>query len=165
MGSSITKVTTWHIVNARSAVSHFVAKCVMCRRLRGHAHGQKMADLPPERVTPAPPFTYTGMDVFGPFYIKEGRKGMQRWGLIFTCLSSRAITALGNFELHDNRLVPERTQSASQPLKKSPRVRSDQETNFVGAKNEPYAALKKTGHCTPERILVFSRLRLDWLQS
>lgn len=133
----------------------------MCRRLRGHAHGQKMADLPPERVTPAPPFTYTGMDVFGPFYIKEGRKGMQRWGLIFTCLSSRAITALGNFELHDNRLVPERTQSASQPLKKSPRVRSDQETNFVGAKNEPYAALKKTGHCTPERILVFSRLRLD----
>ena len=50
-----------------------------------------MADLPPERVTPAPPFTYTGMDVFGPFYIKEGRKELKRWGMIFTCLSSRAI--------------------------------------------------------------------------
>ena len=44
-----------------------------------------MADLPP------PQFTYTGMDVFGPFYIKEGRIELKRWGLIFTCLSSREI--------------------------------------------------------------------------
>jgi hypothetical protein len=33
-----------------------------------------MADLPSERVNPAPPFAYTGMDAFDPFYIKEGRK-------------------------------------------------------------------------------------------
>ena len=32
----------------------------------------------PEHITPAPPFTYTGMDVFGPFYKKEGRKEMKR---------------------------------------------------------------------------------------
>ena len=42
-----------------------------------------MANLPEERVTPTPPFMYVGMDVFGPWYIKEGR--------IFTCLCSPAI--------------------------------------------------------------------------
>ena len=57
----------------------------------GNTQNQKMADLPPERVTQAPPFTHTRIDVFGPFYIKEGRKELKRWGLIFTCLSSRVI--------------------------------------------------------------------------
>ena len=34
---------------------------------------------------------HTGMDVFGPFYIKEGRKTLKRYGLIFNCLASRAV--------------------------------------------------------------------------
>ena len=50
-----------------------------------------MVDLPTERITPAPPFTYTGMDVFGHFYIKVGRKELKRWCQIFTCLASRAV--------------------------------------------------------------------------
>ena len=50
-----------------------------------------MSDLPEERVTQAAPFHYTGMDVFGPFYVKEGRKTLKRYGLIFTCLASRAF--------------------------------------------------------------------------
>ena len=50
-----------------------------------------MADLPKERLTPAPPFTYCGVDYFGPFRIKEGRKELKRYGVLFTCLSSRAV--------------------------------------------------------------------------
>ena len=50
-----------------------------------------MANLPEERVNPAPPFTYVGMDIFGLWYIKECPKELKRWGLIFTCLCSRAI--------------------------------------------------------------------------
>ena len=79
------------IINGRSAVSHLITNCPTCRKLRGRTQVQKIADLHEERVTPAPPFWYTGMDVFGPWYIKEGRKELKRWGLIFTCLSSRAI--------------------------------------------------------------------------
>ena len=50
-----------------------------------------MADLPKERITPSPPFTYSGVDYFGPFYIKQGRKDVKRYGVLFTCLASRAV--------------------------------------------------------------------------
>ena len=50
-----------------------------------------MADLPADRVEPTPPFTCTGIDFFGPFMIKEGRRELKRYGTLFTCLASRAI--------------------------------------------------------------------------
>ena len=50
-----------------------------------------MSDLPEERVIQATPFHYSDMDVFGPFYVKEGRKTLKCYGLIFTCLASRAV--------------------------------------------------------------------------
>ena len=132
----------YHIINGRSLISHIIAKCVLCRKLRRRTQDQQMAALPPERVTPSPPFTYTGMDVFGPFYIREGRKELKRWGLIFTCLSSRAI--------HLETLNAMSTDSFLNALRrfisrrgKARELRSDQGTNFVGAKNELVAALKE----------------------
>lgn len=50
-----------------------------------------MEDLPRERMETTPPFTYCGMDCFGPFYVKDGRKEVKRYGLLFTCLCSRAV--------------------------------------------------------------------------
>ena len=50
-----------------------------------------MADLPEERSSDAAPFTYVGMDMFGPFVTKEGRKELKCYGATFTCLASRAI--------------------------------------------------------------------------
>lgn len=40
-----------------------------------------MADLPREQVTSSPPFTYSGVDNFGPFYIKQGSKNVKRYGI------------------------------------------------------------------------------------
>lgn len=50
-----------------------------------------MADLPAEHVDPSPPFSYCGMDCFGPFNTKQGQSVRKRYSLLFTCFSSRAI--------------------------------------------------------------------------
>lgn len=72
-------------------VSSYIWQCVTCRRLRRSVEIQRMADLPPERKEPSPPFVYTGMDCFGPFFTKQGRKAHKRYGLLFTCFCSQAI--------------------------------------------------------------------------
>ncbi len=51
-----------------------------------------MANLPQERTQPdLPPFTNVGMDYFGPIETKRGRNFVKRYGVLFTCLSCRAV--------------------------------------------------------------------------
>lgn len=124
------------------AVASYVHNCVTCRKHRRPVEEQRMADLPSERVNPSPPFTYCGMDCFGPFSVKQGRKVYKRYGLIFTCLSSRAI--------HVEMIDSLSTDSFINGLRcfialrgAVRQIRSDQGSNFVGAKNELTAALKE----------------------
>ena len=49
-----------------------------------------MSELPSDRQE-SPPFTYCVLDLFGPFTIKNYRKELKRYGVMFTCLCSRAI--------------------------------------------------------------------------
>jgi hypothetical protein len=79
------------IVGCRRVVSSLINRCITCIKHRGRAKGQKMSDLPEERVEPSPPFTYCALDCFGPFVVKEGRKEVKRYGLIITCLAMRAV--------------------------------------------------------------------------
>ena len=60
-----------------------ICYCVTSRKLRGKLGEQNMADLPEVRSTDAAPFTYVGMDMFGPFVTKEGRKELKHYGAIF----------------------------------------------------------------------------------
>ena len=78
------------IVSGRSAVSKYILDCIQCRRLRGRPCGQQMADLPTERTEVSEAFEFCGVDAFGPFYIREKRSEVKRWGLMFTCFASRA---------------------------------------------------------------------------
>lgn len=52
-----------------------------------------MADLPDLYLAPhTPPFYYTSCDYFGPYNVKIGRnKQMKHYGVIFTCLNTRAV--------------------------------------------------------------------------
>ncbi|XP_038158088.1 uncharacterized protein LOC119794558 [Cyprinodon tularosa] len=121
------------------AVSSFIRQCVICRRLRRPAESQRMSDLPEERMEPSPPFTYCGMDCFGPFVTTEGRKQQKRYGLLLTCFCSRAI--------HLEMLEDMSTDAFINGLRCFVAIRGavrqiqcDQGTNFVGAKNEFKAA-------------------------
>ena len=141
------------IINGRSSVSRHLRKCTICRKLRGPAQVQKMANLPEERITPAAPFTYSGMGVFGPWYIKEGRKELKRWGLIFTCLCSRAI--------HLETLNSMETDAFINALRrfinrrgKVRELRCDQGKNFAGGKNELNAALREVNTDSVKNFLV-----------
>lgn len=80
------------VTKIRRVVKSVSYSCVPCRRKFAAPGVQKMADLPAERLCPdKPPFTFTGMDCFGPFKVKIGRSEVKRYGCVFTCLTTRAI--------------------------------------------------------------------------
>ena len=77
---------------ANSAVRKFLSSCVTCRKVNAKRGEQKMADLPKDRLQPdKPPFTNVGVDYFGPFMVKRGRATVKRYGVLFTCLTTRAV--------------------------------------------------------------------------
>ena len=44
-----------------------------------------------ERVSASAPFTYVGVDYFGPLFMKVNRQTQKVWVCIYTCLATRAI--------------------------------------------------------------------------
>ena len=50
-----------------------------------------MADLSKDSMCIEPPFTYCGVDIFGPFVVKDDRKEVKKYGALYICLFSRAI--------------------------------------------------------------------------
>jgi hypothetical protein len=96
---------------------------------------QKMADLPSPRLSPCPPFTYVGADCFGPFLVKDNRKEIKRYGVLFTCMASRAIhlEVLDDMTSDDVINAIRRLVAIRGPIRQ---LRSDQGSNFVGAASE-----------------------------
>ena len=82
------------IIGVRRIVNSIVESCTDCKAKREQLHGQIMANLPIERLKPAPPFASVGCDYFGPFTIKgevQKRVRGKCYGVILTCLVSRAV--------------------------------------------------------------------------
>ena len=104
-----------------------------------------MAELPEDRVEPAPPFTNCAVDYFGPFNIKEGRKELKRYGALFTCMASRAVHIEVAATLETDSFISalRRFVCRRGPIRQ---LRSDQGTNFVGARRELKAALEELDH-------------------
>lgn len=80
------------IPKLRVIVNRVIKCCNFCKYLNAKPLIPKMAPLPPERLQPhLPAFSYTGIDFFGPIEVTVGRRHEKRWGMIFTCMTSRAI--------------------------------------------------------------------------
>ena len=147
------------IVGANSAVRQLISSCVTCRRNRAPPQDQKMADLPPDRLTPAPPFTYVGVDFFGPYVTKEGRKERKRYGALFTCLVSRAvhIEVANSLETDSFLNALRRFITRRGPVRE---IRSDNGTNFVGATRELREAMDEMDH--NEITEKLRQQQIDW---
>ena len=142
------------ITGANTAARKVISKCVTCRRHRGKMIEQKMANLPKERVLPdEAPFTNVGVDYFGPINVKRGRTILKRYGVIFTCLTCRAVHLEVSYTLDTDsclnairRFICRRGQVST--------IRSDNGTNFVGANREMKEALVDLNHNKIQRALV-----------
>ena len=83
---------TFWIPQGRSTVKSVLRICNKCRRCEGGPYRlPPFAPFPTSRVTESVPFKRTGIDYFGPLYIKT-RQGQQKvWICLFTCLVTRGI--------------------------------------------------------------------------
>lgn len=102
-----------------------------------------MGDLPYDRVTPGePPVTRVGVDYFGPFFVRQKRSLVNRYGVIFTCLVIRAVHLeivhtldTDSFIMALRRFISRRGQVKE--------VRSDNGTNLVGGNKELHRSIKE----------------------
>ena len=79
------------IISGSSVLSNHISKCVKCIKLRSSLQKLRMADLLGDCLERSPSFTYSVVDYFGPWMVKEGRRSIKRYGVLFTCLVLRAI--------------------------------------------------------------------------
>lgn len=134
---------SYWILRGREAVRHYQHLCDDCQRWRARPTVPRMADLPAARLRLYKPAFYsTGMDCFGPFEVKVGRRIEKRWGIIFKCLTIRAVHLdvlntidADAFLMALRRFVARRGTPAE--------LFSDQGTNFRGGERELHETFLK----------------------
>ena len=82
------------IIGIHRMVKSIKINCVTCKKLDKRLAEQVMGNLPTDRLKPAPPWNCTGIDLFGPFKVRDEIKKRavgKAYGVIFTCLATRAV--------------------------------------------------------------------------
>ena len=72
------------ILKLHTRLKSIQLKCVTCHKRKAQTFIPIMADLLRERVAFRSPFTNTGIDYFGLFYVSVKRPTEKRWRLFFT---------------------------------------------------------------------------------
>ena len=136
----------FHVLRLRTTLRSIQLSCVVCRKRRVKPSPPIMADLPNERLgVDSPPFSYTGVDYFGPFFVNIRRTTEKRWGFLFTCLTTRAIhlEVVASMDTSSCVMAIERF-IARRGMPKT--LWSDNGTNFVGAEKELTQCFKNWSH-------------------
>ncbi|KAI2648679.1 Gag-Pro-Pol polyprotein [Labeo rohita] len=125
------------ILRGREAIRRYQRKdCPVCQKFRKTPQIPRMADLPPARLRLFKPAFYsTGIDCFGPYLVKIGRRSEKRWGILFKCMTTRAVYIdllprldTDSFLMALRRFIARR----GKPFE----VLCDQGTNFKGGEKE-----------------------------
>lgn len=126
----------YYVPRMRSVVDRTIKQCVWCKVYKSIPTTPRMAALPAVRLTPNfRPFSFVGVDYFGPILVKVGRSNEKRWVCLFTCLTIRAVHMEVTHSLS--------TESCKMAIRRFVARRgaplefySDNGTNFHGANNE-----------------------------
>jgi hypothetical protein len=148
------------IISARRTIKRILRECIHCRRRQGQLAGQRMADLPEDRVTPDKlPFSYVGVDCFGPFMVKRGRSMVKRYGCLFTCLTTRAIH-IEKIDSMDTDSFIDAMRRFEARRGKPEVIRSDNGSNFRGAQKELKEAIQSWNISKIEAYML--QKEIDW---
>lgn len=80
------------IIHLRPSVRSVASKCLICRIRKATPIVPRQGDLPAGRLAHhCRPFSHCGLDLFGPIDVTVGRRREKRYGVIFTCMTVRAI--------------------------------------------------------------------------
>ncbi|XP_053686825.1 uncharacterized protein LOC128736374 [Sabethes cyaneus] len=132
----------YNIPRIRSEFNRVRRNCQHCKVRQSGPKPPAMGNLPPARLAAFQlPFSYTGIDYFGPMSVLVSRRTEKRWGVLFTCMTTRAVHIEIAYSLTtDSCILALRNFIARRgpPLE----IISDRGTNFIGASRELREALK-----------------------
>lgn len=148
------------IACARSYVRMVIRMCIICRKRNARPGEQIMGDLPPERLMAFhPAFSQTGTDCFGPITCKDRRRTISMYGVIFLCLTTKAIHIEAVSSLDTNDFIQGLLRFVALRGKVD-RIRSDNGSNYLGAER----ALRELVNAWNERQItdVMTVKGVDW---
>ena len=128
----VRNIVQMKIMNALISIKN---KCVTCRKGRAQTIAPVMADLPEERLDASTDFTNVGVDYFGPFIVKMGRRNDKRWCCLFTCLTMRVVHIEVVPKLDTDSCLNAIMRFIARRGKPSTII-SDNGTNLIGAERE-----------------------------
>ena len=135
----------YYVIGLRKTLLPIKYRCFLCRRFDTQNIQPIMAPLPAFRFPTEEtkfPFANTGLDFFGPFYIEDKQSKIEKhYGLIFTCLVTRAVHLETCPDLNTDTFLNEYrrfTCRRCQPIL----LYSDNRKTFVGASEELKKSVK-----------------------
>lgn len=131
------------IIKIRPTVKNVTSRCQVCRILSKKAEQPRIREVPQARVgLHRRPFTFCGIDYFGPMHVTIGRRREKRWGALFTCLTTRAIhLELVSSLTADSAIMALQRMSNRRGVPSE--IFSDNGTNFTEANKELKNAIEK----------------------
>ncbi|GFT41839.1 integrase catalytic domain-containing protein [Trichonephila clavipes] len=152
-------------IHGRNICRKVVHNCVICFKFNPKICSQKMGDLPKERITPEKVFNSTGIDLCGPFFIKNKyqRKGpeIKVYVCIFICLVTKAIHLEIISDLTSQALIAALKRFISR-RGKCHKIFSDNGTNMIGANREIKALSKLVRDREESLFAFFAEEGIEW---
>lgn len=150
----------FYIPHIRVFTENVRKQCQYCRIKNVTPQIPRMGPLPAARLKSyCRPFSYVGIDFFGPLMVKIGRRQEKRWVAVFTCLVIRAV--------HVEVVHTMSTESCKMAIRRFIAIRgapleiyTDNGTNFLGASRELSEEVKSRNNELGE---TFTNTNTKWM--